>query len=89
MKKPKLTMREMMKKLKINLCYVYFNRRKIFREVINYMKEITFRGKKLLAFVLMFAVLFGQFMPFMPGQTAYAAQQNSYHDPAEHWSAML
>ncbi len=53
------------------------------------MKEITFRSKKLLAFVLMFAVLLGQFMPFMPQNVAYAAQQNSYHDPAEHWSAML
>ena len=50
------------------------------------MKEITFRSKKLLAFVLMFAVLLGQFMPFMPQNVAYAAQQNSYHDPAEHWT---
>ncbi len=51
--------------------------------------EMKIRSKKLLSFILMFAVLFGQFMPFMPQNVAYAAQQNSYHDPAEHWSAML
>ncbi len=51
------------------------------------MKEITFRSKKLLAFVLMFAVLLTQFMPLSGhNHTAYAAQQNSYHDPAEHWT---
>lgn len=52
------------------------------------MKETSIRKnyKRLLAFILMFAVLLGQFMPFIPGQTAYAAQQNSYHDPAEHWT---
>ena len=52
------------------------------------MKEINIRSnyKRLLAFILMFAVLFGQFMPCMPQNVAYAAQQNSYHDPAEHWT---
>lgn len=48
--------------------------------------EQNIRSKKLLAFILMFAVLLGQFMPFMPQNVAYAAQQNSYHDPAEHWT---
>ncbi len=43
--------------------------------------------KKALAFILMLSVLLGMFP--LPGHKAYAAQQNSYHDPAEHWSAML
>ena len=43
--------------------------------------------KKALAFILMLSVLLGMFP--LPGHNAYAAQQNSYHDPAEHWSAML
>lgn len=69
--------------------YIYIEETE--RKVINYMKEINIRSnyKRLLAFVLTFAVLFGQFIPFMPQNLAYAAQQNSYHDPAEHWSAML
>lgn len=43
--------------------------------------------RKALAFILMLSVLLGMFP--LPGHKAYAAQQNSYHDPAEHWSAML
>ena len=48
--------------------------------------KISKNYRRLLALVLMFAVLVGQFMPFMPLQAVYAAQQNSYHDPAEHWT---
>ena len=43
--------------------------------------------RKALAFILMLSVLLGMFP--LPGHKAYAAQQNSYHDPAEHWRAML
>lgn len=71
------------------MLYVLYIEEKYLERWFIYMKEITFRSKKLLAFVLMFAMLLTQFMPFMPQNLAYAAQQNSYHDPAEHWSAML
>ena len=55
--------------------------------MINYMQEKKIRSKRALAFVLMFAVLLTQFMPLSGhNHTAYAAQQNSYHDPAEHWT---
>ncbi len=43
--------------------------------------------KKALAFILVLSVLLGMFP--LSGHKAYAAQQNSYHDPAENWSAML
>ncbi len=43
--------------------------------------------KKVLSFILVLSVLLGMF--FLPGHKAYAAQQNFYHDSAEHWSAML
>lgn len=43
--------------------------------------------KKVLAFILVLSVLLGMFS--LPGHKAYAAQQNFYHDSAEHWSAML
>lgn len=45
--------------------------------------------KKILAFILMLSVLLGSLPLSGHNHTAYAAQQNSYHDPAEHWSAML
>jgi len=45
--------------------------------------------RSFLAFLLMFVLLAGQFLPLAPQRTAYAAQQNSYHDPAEHWRCML
>ena len=45
------------------------------------MQEKKIRSKRALAFVLMFAVLLTQFMPLSGhNHTAYAAQQNSYHD---------
>jgi len=45
--------------------------------------------KRLLAFILMLSVLLGS-VP-VPGHShvAYAAQQNSYHDPAEHWMSAV
>ncbi len=43
--------------------------------------------KKALAFILMLSVLLGMFP--LPGHKAYAAQQNSYHDPAEHWMSAV
>ena len=43
--------------------------------------------KRLLAFILMLSVLLGMFP--LPGHKAYAAQQNSYHDPAEHWMSAV
>ena len=43
--------------------------------------------KKALAFILMLSVLLGMFP--LSGHTAYAAQQNSYHDPAEHWMSAV
>ncbi len=43
--------------------------------------------KKVLSFILVLSVLLGMFS--LPGHKAYAAQQNFYHDSAEHWSAML
>ena len=52
--------------------------------------EITIKNnhcKKALAFILVLSVLLGMFS--LPGHKAYVAQQNSYHDSAEHWSAML
>lgn len=45
--------------------------------------------RKALAFILMLAVLLGTIT--LPGYNhmAYAAQQNSYHDPAEHWMSAV
>ncbi len=43
--------------------------------------------KKALAFILMLSVLLGMFS--LPGYKAYAAQQNSYQDPAEHWMSAV
>ena len=43
--------------------------------------------RRILAFILMFTVLLGTFP--LPGHKAYAAQQNSYHDPAEHWMSAV
>ena len=43
--------------------------------------------RKALAFILMLSVLLGMFP--LPGHKAYAAQQNSYHDPAEHWMSAV
>lgn len=43
--------------------------------------------RKALAFILMLSVLLGS-LP-LPGHIAYAAQQNSYHDPAEHWMSAV
>ena len=43
--------------------------------------------KKALAFILVLSVLLGMFP--LPGHKAYAAQQNSYHDPAEHWMSAV
>ena len=43
--------------------------------------------RKALAFILILSVLLGMFP--LPGHKAYAAQQNSYHDPAEHWMSAV
>ncbi len=41
--------------------------------------------KKILAFILMLSVLLSSLPLSCHNHTVYAAQQNSYHDPAEHW----
>ncbi len=43
--------------------------------------------KRLLAFIMMFTVLLGTLS--LPGHKAYAAKQNSYQDPAEHWMSAV
>ena len=43
--------------------------------------------KKALAFILVLSVLLGMFP--LSGHKAYAAQQNSYHDPAENWMSAV
>ena len=45
--------------------------------------------RRAIAFVLMLAVLLGTIPLPGRGGVAYAAQQNSYHDPAEHWMAAV
>ena len=45
--------------------------------------------KKIIAFILILSVLLSSLPLSGHNHTAYAAQQKSYHDPAEYWSAML
>ena len=45
--------------------------------------------KKILAFILILSVLLSSLPLSGHNHTAYAAQQNSYHDPAEHWMSAV
>ena len=45
--------------------------------------------KKILAFILILSVLLSSLPLSCHNHTAYAAQQNSYHDPAEHWMSAV
>ena len=47
------------------------------------MKHCFPVGRKATALLLVLAILFSLALP------AFAAQQNSYHDPAEHWQEAL
>ena len=80
---------------KVGFAPFFQNQKQIIKENLKRRLDILERTiknnhcKKIIAFILILSVLLSSLPLSGHNHTAYAAQQNSYHDPAEHWSAML